>query len=514
MLQKDDGRVREPDRLRLLVTGVSTYAINLLSPDGEIVSWNAGAQRLKGYRADEVLGRNLEIFYTEDDRKACLPQLSLSTASAEGTFEVDAWRVRRDGSLFWGSVVIDAIRDSDRRLLGFVSITRDITERKLATQALRTGEESYKLLLDAVVADYAIFMLSGQGHVASWNEGAARLLGYTANEAVGAHISRFYTQNDQDVDIPMASLHAAALEGRFESEGWRIRADGARIWVNTVVEPVRNPKGALVGFAVVTRDTTEKRESERALERAKEQLFQAQKLDALGKLTAGVAHDFNNLLGVIEGAANLLARETLTPTGSRALDSLKRAAASGGALTRELLLFARHRPLKEEVQELNALVHSFEPVLRQMAHNRVDFQISPGPAKLPVLVDATQFEAALLNLVSNAVDAMPQGGRLTLSTETVVVADGEIGSLPAGRFAKIQVMDTGTGMTSEVAVRAVEPFFTTKASGKGTGMGLAQVLGLVQRVGGELRLDTVPEWGTTVSLYLPLLEASQERTVA
>jgi PAS domain S-box-containing protein len=392
-----------------MVTGVSTYAIYLLASNGNVSSWNAGAQRLKGYSADEVMGKNFGMFFTEEDRRADLPQRALRIASEEGTFEVDTWRTRSDGSLFWGSVVIDAIRDIEGRLVGFAGITRDITERQLAAQALRTGMERYRTLLEGI-ADYAIYMLSKQGSVTSWNGGAARIIGYSADEILGSHFARFFTETDQDVDVPTATLHAAALEGRYEGEGWRVRADASRFWAHMVVEPVRSPSGHLLGFSVVTRDITEKRESALALERAREHLFQAQKLDALGKVTSGVAHDFNNLLGIIQSAAALLSREALTETGTQSLSTLKRAVDSGAGLTRELLLFARHQPLQDEEHDLNVLVRSFEPVLRQLVTARINYDSRLVATPTVVRIDATQFEAALLNLVSNAVDAMPEGG--------------------------------------------------------------------------------------------------------
>jgi PAS domain S-box-containing protein len=354
------------------------------------------------------------------------------------------------------------------------------------------------------VADYAIYMLSKQGLVTSWNNGAARIVGYPADEILGSHFARFFSESDQDVDIPMATLHAAALEGRYEGEGWRVRADGSRLWAHTVVEPVRNPSGNLLGFAVVTRDVTEKREAALALERARDHLFQAQKVDALGKLASGVTHDFNNLLGIIQSAAALLSREALSDSGTKVLASLKRAVDSGVGLTRELLLFARRQPLQEEDHDLNDLVRSFEPVLRQLMSEHINYESRLSATPTVVRIDATQFEAALLNLVSNAVDAMPEGGLLILSIENTELTEAQVGSLAAGRFAKIAVKDSGTGMAADIATRAVEPFFTTKAPGHGTGMGLSQVLGLVHRLGGELTLDSVPGKGTAVCLYLPM----------
>jgi len=492
------------ERLQLFIAGISDYAIYMLSPEGYIRSWNAGAQRFKGYTAEEIIGSHFSRFYTPEDRAAGIPARALETAMNEGKFEAEGLRVRNDGTQFWASVVIDPIRDNTGRLLGFAKITRDIDERRKAQAALHASEERFRLLVQGVT-DYAIYMLSPDGEVTNWNSGAQRIKGFNSDEVVGTHFSRFYTDEDRAAGLPARALATALREGRFESEGTRVRRDGTRFVANVVIDPIRNESGELIGFAKITRDITERKEASLALEQARESLFQAQKLDAIGKLTGGVAHDFNNLLSVIVSGLEILSREVKSGSGATILESMLRAAARGATLTQQLLSFARQQPLRQDKHDLNALVSSFEALLRRARHESVSIDLDLQQGLKPVMIDPAQFEAALLNLVTNANDAMPNGGVLTIRTENTALAAHQVGSLPAGEFVKVTVSDTGTGMAPEVAARAIEPFFTTKELGKGTGMGLSQVHGLVQQSGGDLVLASQTGRGTTISLYLPAL---------
>jgi len=493
----------DADRLRHFVANISDYAIYTLTPEGYINSWNNGAQRFKGYTPEEIIGQHFSLFYTDEDRANGKPARNLRTALEQGKFEDEGWRVRKDGTRFWANVVVDPIRDDDGKLIGFAKITRDITERKQAQEALLASEERFRLLVQSVT-DYAIFMLSPEGVVINWNAGAERIKGYTHDEIVGSHFSRFYTDEDRAAGIPARGLAAATREGRFEIEGWRVRKDGTRFWAHVVIDAIRNDMGDLVGFAKITRDVTERRQAAEALERTREALFQSQKLEALGKLTGGVAHDFNNLLGVIVTGLEILVRQAHDPSIAKVVDSMQRAASSGAKLTQQLLSFARQQPLRQDRYNLARLIGGFEAVLRRACDETIAFQLTFAPELKPVLIDATQFETALLNLVSNARDAMPGGGTLTISAENVRLAQNQIANLAAGEYVKVSVRDTGSGMPSDVMARAIEPFFTTKEIGKGTGMGLSQVYGLVQQSGGELTLESEIGKGTDVSMYLPV----------
>ena len=253
---------------RLLVASVQDYAIFALDPKGFILSWNAGAERFKGYTADEIIGKHFSIFYPPEKVAERFPDYELREAARTGRFEDEGWRVRKDGSRFWANVVITALRDPAGRLLGYAKVTRDLTQRRAAEDALRLSEERFRLLVQSV-KDYAIFMLDPTGHVATWNDGAQRIKGYTEDEIVGKHFSIFYPPEKQAEHFPEYELKVAAREGRFEDEGWRVRKDGSRFWANVVITALRNPEGRLVGFGKVTRDLTERRASQdRAIEDA------------------------------------------------------------------------------------------------------------------------------------------------------------------------------------------------------------------------------------------------------
>jgi PAS domain S-box-containing protein len=493
-------------RLQLLVAGIRDYAIYLLDPGGHVASWNAGAERFKGYAASEIIGRHYSEFFTPEDQAAGLPDRALKTALAEGKFETEGWRVRKDGTRFWASVLVDPIYDEQGQVIGFAKVTRDVTDRKRAEEALRESEQRFGLLVNGI-SDYAIYMLSPSGEVTNWNSGAQRIKGYSADEVVGSHFSRFYTAEDQAAAMPARSLSTAAEEGRFETEGWRVRKDGSRFWAHVVVDAIRDERGELVGFAKITRDVTEKRESADSLARANAALFQSQKMQAIGQLTGGVAHDFNNLLSVLSSGLDVMAM-----SGGHAdaalIDTMRRAVHRGSTLTQQLLAFARKQPLKPDKCNINKLLSGFESVLRRAVDSHIAFAIELDPAMGCVAVDAQRFEAAVLNLVVNARDAMPNGGKLLLKTGVVELGDNEVAALPAGRYAQALVVDNGEGMTQEVLARAIEPFFTTKEVGRGTGLGLSQVHGFISQSGGDLVINSEPGQGTLVGIYLPMLDDS------
>jgi PAS domain S-box-containing protein len=491
-------------RLHLLVSGIRDYAIYMLDPQGRVASWNAGAERFKGYTAEEVIGQHFSRFFTPEDRAAGLPERALATALAEGKFESEGWRVRKDGTRFWASVVVDPIHDESGELVGYAKITRDVTDRREAQERLRESEQAFRMLVNGI-SDYAIYMLSPSGEVTNWNLGAERIKGYSAEDVVGSHFSRFYTPEDRAAGMPSRSLAIAASEGRFDTEGWRVRKDGSRFWANVVIDAIHDEDGQLVGFAKITRDVTEKREATEALQRANAALFQSQKLQAIGQLTGGVAHDFNNLLSVLSSGLDVLSMNQGRADPSL-LDTMRRAVQRGSNLTQQLLAFARKQPLKPENSSVNMLVNGFESVLRRAVPGSIDFSIELDPEVGIVSVDPQRFEAAILNLVVNARDAMPSGGKLLLKTGMVALREQEIGSLKAGQYAQVLVVDSGEGMSAEVLQRAIEPFFTTKEVGRGTGLGLSQVHGFITQSGGDMVINSAVGEGTLIGIYLPLID--------
>jgi len=493
--------VESERRFRLLVEGVVDYAIYMLDPNGIVANWNRGAERIKGYAAEEVVGRHFSMFYTPEDRQAGLPARALEAALRDGRFSAEAWRVRKGGSRFWASVVIDPIRDETGRLIGFAKITRDVTDRKAAEEALADSEREFRTLVAGVV-DYAIFRIDPNGIVSNWNVGAEHIKGYTADEIVGQHFSRFYTEEDRAAGTPLRALKTATEEGRYEAEGWRVRKDGTLFWASVIIDAIHED-GRLMGFAKITRDITEKRRAQLDLQRAQEQLAQSQKLEALGKLTGGVAHDFNNLLMVVSGQAQLLRRKVGgDPRAVRALDAIEAAARRGEDLTRHLLSFSRRQRLTPAPASLTDRAIGLRELLSASLPASVRLEMALPDDLWPVTVDAGEFELALLNLTVNARDAMPKGGTLSLSGGNVTLEGSAPGGL-TGDFVAVSLKDTGTGIAPDILPKVFDPFFTTKDVDKGTGLGLSQVFGFAQQSGGQVTVTSELGAGTRFTLYLP-----------
>ncbi|HEY6817454.1 MAG TPA: ATP-binding protein [Croceibacterium sp.] len=360
--------------------------------------------------------------------------------------------------------------------------------------------QSLAELLVQNVTDYAIYMLDPTGIVSSWNAGAARFKGYRADEIIGEHFSRFYTDEDRAVDKPARALGIALEEGRFEAEGWRVRKDGSRFWASVVIDPILDDTGRHVGFAKITRDLTERKLAAEALEQSREQFFQAQKLEAIGKLTGGVAHDFNNILAAIMGSLALAQRRMAQGEDvTRFLDNAMLAAKRGATLTQRMLAFARKQELQLEPVDMIGSVRDMAELLQRTIGPKVTITTRFPLSVPPVLADKAQLELALMNLVVNARDALPEGG-------TIVLCADEI-EREGRSFVRLAVVDDGTGMDPETLSRAADPFFTTKGVGKGTGLGLPMVQGMVEQCGGRFRLESEIGEGTRAEVWLPVTEA-------
>ena len=490
-------------RFRALVEGVTDYAICMLDTNGVVTNWNAGAERLKGYTADEIIGQHFSKFYTREERAKGVPGRVLETAVREGRSETEGWRQRKDGSRFWASVVVDAIRNSAGELEGFAKITRDITERQAAQEALRESERQFRLLV-AGVTDYALFMLDPNGIVISWNAGAERIKGYAADEIIGQHFSRFYTERDRAAGMPARALYTATQEGRFEAEGWRVRKDGSMFWANVVIDPIRDERGELIGFAKITRDATERRDAQEALQAAQLERAQAQKMEALGQLTGGVAHDFNNLLMVVIGHLPTIKRKVADdPKALRAAEAIELATEHGETLTRQLLTFARRQASNPIVLHVGERIEAIRSMLASSVGGAVNLVTTVAPGVRPVKVDANEFELAVLNIALNARDAMPNGGSIFVTAETVTLSRAEAKAGLEGDFVALRITDTGRGIAPDVLPRVFDPFFTTKQVDKGTGLGLSQVYGFAHQSGGTVTIESELGRGTTVTLYLP-----------
>ena len=414
----------EDGRYRLLVESITDYAIYMLDPNGIVSSWNPGAQRFKGYRANEIIGQHFSRFYTEQDRKTGLPARALATARREGKFESEGWRVRKDGSQFWAAVVIDPIRSPSGDIVGYAKITRDLTERKQAEQMLKLSEQQFRLLVQGVT-DYAIYMLDPEGNVSNWNIGAQRIKGYTPEEIIGRHFSQFYTEEDRANGEPSRALEIAEREGKFEREAWRVRKDGSRFWAHVVIDALRDETGTLLGFAKITQDITERREAQLKLDSAREALVQSQKMEAIGHLTGGIAHDFNNLLMAVLSSLELIRKRLpADPKLSALLDNAVRGAERGAVLTKRMLAFARRQELNTEIIQIPDLVRGMSDLLQRSLGQSISIE-TRFPLRLsPIIADANQLEMALLNLAVNARDAMPEGGQIIIAAREEKLSAG------------------------------------------------------------------------------------------
>ena len=507
-LQSNRAVVGADQQLSALVRSVVDYAIFMLDPAGMVLTWNRGAERIKGYRADEIVGKHFSRFYTEADLAAGLPQRALRQAETTGRFEAEGWRVRKDGTRFFASVVIDAIRDDAGALIGFAKITRDITERMKAQEALVESERMVRDIIDMALDGFV--QIDGEGRIREWNAQAQAILGWPRSEVLGRKFTDVIAPPDQ------RSEHRVLLErflGAVQSGGWGRRLemdaqrhDGARIRIEVAATTLKRREGMLVNGFI--RDLTEKAAMEA-------QLRQAQKLEALGQLTGGVAHDFNNLLTVVVGNIEILLRRLHTLAAAEGdldapANAALRAANRAALLTRQLLAFSRQQTLQPRTIDIGTLVRNTVTLLRRTLGEAVAVELLVGVAQLTALVDANQLENALLNLALNARDAMPEGGRLTIDVAKLVLARTLHcwpEDVPAGEYVALAVTDTGVGMTESVLTRAFEPFFTTKEIGKGSGLGLSQVYGFMQQSGGHIAIASTPDRGTTVTLYLPCARA-------
>ena len=372
---------------------------------------------------------------------------------------------------------------------------------------LEEAERQFRVLVEGVT-DYAIFMLDAGGHVVNWNPGAGRIKGYAAAEAIGLHFSEFYTDEDRHSGLPKRALETAVSTGKYEAEGWRVRKDGQRFWSSVVINPIRDVRGELLGFAKINRDLTERRAAE-------ERLSQSQKMESIGHLTGGVAHDFNNLLTVIIGNLEALQRHLREKSRDearlqRSADNAMRGARRAESLTQRLLAFSRQQPLEPKSMDVGRLVSGMSDLLRRTLGEHIAVETVLAGGTWRAHADPSQLEVAILNLAVNARDAMPKGGKLTIETANVhldekyAAAQAEV--LP-GQYVLLAVTDNGTGMPKEVRERAFDPFFTTKDVGHGTGLGLSQVYGFVKQSRGHVKIYSEVGDGTTIKIYLPRYHA-------
>jgi PAS domain S-box-containing protein len=383
-----------------------------------------------------------------------------------------------------------------------------ILKKQSQLRDLFESERSFRLLVENV-ADYALYMLDPTGIITSWNVGGQRIKGYSSEQILGQHFSRFYTETDRANGRPARALRIAREQGRYEEDGWRVRKDGTFFWASVVIDPIWED-GRLVGFAKITRDITERRDAQLKLEAMQKHLAESQKLDALGQLTGGVAHDFNNILMIISGSLHFLKKSAVTDAKmQRTISAIETATKRGAALTSQLLTFARRQSVNPQAIDLASRMEAIRDVLETGAGSSVKLAFDLGREIWPVTVDISELETAIVNLVINARDAMPAGGIITVAARNAIAEDQD-----ARDFVAISVEDSGQGIAPDVLDKIFDPFFTTKPVGKGTGLGLSQVHGFAHQAGGTVRVESELGRGTKVTILLPRDEivASTDRT--
>ncbi|WP_438007472.1 PAS domain S-box protein [Sorangium sp. So ce321] len=486
------------ERFRLLVETIQDYAIFILDAGGHVATWNVGAERIKGYKAEEIIGRHFSTFYPPEDVAAGKCDREIEEAIRFGRVADEGWRVRKDGSLFWASVVITALRDREGTLLGFAKVTRDLTERRHAEEALRRSEERFRLLV-ASVKDYAIFMLDPRGVITTWNRGAQELKGYSAEEILGQHFSRFYPEHDVHAGKCEWELAIAARDGRVTDEGWRIRKDGTRFWAYVVITALRGPGGELVGFAKVTRDLTERRQAEE--ERIR--LAQAQEANRMkDEFLATISHELRTPLNAILGWSSVLCDSVTDPEIAKAFETIRRNAQAQARIVEDVLDVSRIVTGKMHIEtrptNFAAIVDDALEVVRPAADAKgIELSVQGAEGPLSLVGDPARLQQVVWNLLSNAVKFTERGGHVRVNLEQ------------AGASIHLAVHDDGRGIDPAVISHVFERFWQADSSITrrfgGLGLGLSIVRHIVELHGGTVSAHSAGlDQGTSFFVTLPV----------
>ena len=479
---------------RHLVASVQEYAIFMLTPEGNIASWNPGAERLKRYKAEEIIGKHFSIFYPKTDLVWDKPGVELREAAKTGRFEDEGWRIRKDGTRFWANVVITAVRDDEGKLIGFGKITRDLTDR-------REAELRFRLLVEGVT-DYAIYSLDPQGNITSWNSGAERIKGYKAEEIIGKHFSTFYTREDLDSGMPQRVLETAQTTGHYEGEGWRVRKDGSRFWSSVVVTPLRDDERRLLGFSKITRDVSDRKQLLEKIQQHAEQLelriAEREQTNAeLEAFSYSVSHDLRAPLRAIEGFTDIVLTdfgEQLPQPAVEYLEQVVKASGRMNRLVQDLLNYSRLSRLEMQMAavQVAAIVEDACSQVEEALRPYISINAAPG---LSVRAHQATLTQIIWNLVSNGLKFYPEG-------ETPRV---EVTSKREGKDVVLIVHDEGIGIAAEHQERIFNVFERLHSADvyPGTGIGLAIVKRGITRMGGTVRLESAPGKGSTFYIALP-----------
>jgi len=495
---------------RLLIESVRDDAIFALDPDGYILTWNVGAERLTGYAPNEIIGRHFYTFYPPEDIAADKPGAELRSATRDGRFEDDGWRVLKDGTRFWANVIITSLRDATGNLVGFSKVTRDLTERRRAEETLRQSEERFRLLVQGV-QDYAIFLLDPDGRIASWNEGAQRIKGYRAHEIIGRHFSAFYPAEDA-ASKPKRELEIAIRDGKYEEEGWRVRKDGSLFWASVLITAIHTEAGALLGFAKVTRDLTERRAlQERAIGDARRIAEAEASSRTKSEFLTSMSHELRTPINATLGYAALMELGIGGQLGEEHAEYLGRMRRSQEHLLRiinDLLSYGRSAANKIEYEiaplRVQEVVDAVLPLVAPQAQVKgIAVAHDACPGELVALADRQRFEQIVLNLLSNAVKFTPSDGRI------------RVDCWDADSAVAISVTDSGPGIAIEHQDAIFEPFVqigrSLNSGHEGTGLGLAISRDLARAMNGEVTVKSEMGHGATFTLTLPKGELASRR---
>ena len=502
------------ERFRLLVDSVRDYAIFMLDPQGHVLTWNAGAERFKGYRADEVIGSHFSRFYAPEALARGLPAKELEVARDVGSFEDEGWRVRKDGTQFWASVVITSMRDETGELIGYAKVTCDLTQRRQHEEALRQSEERFRLLVEGV-ADYAIFMLDVNGRIATWNVGAERIKGYSADEIVGKHFSVFYPQEAVDSGWPEHELQVATESGRFVDTGWRVRKDGSTFWANVTITAMRDAVGRLLGFAKLTRDMTqsqravaiemEHQQREEILDSERSARMAAQRATRVkDEFLATLSHELRTPLSAILGWTQILLKGHATSAADqrRAMEVIDRNARAQVQLIDDLLDLSRIMSGKlrldlQQVSMLDIVQAAVDSAAPAAAAKDIRLRGLLDPSRMIVNGDAGRLQQVVWNLLTNAIKFTPKGGQVQVLLQRV------------NSHIELSVADTGVGIPASFIGQVFDRFSQRDSSSTrqhgGLGLGLAICKQLVELHGGMIRAASPGDGeGSTFFVELPL----------
>ena len=471
------------ERFRLLVGQVSDYAIIALDPQGAIETWNLGAERVKQYTAEEAIGRSFAMFYTEEDRRTGLPLKLLNAARENGRVEHTGWRVRKDGERFWADVVVTALHDSEGNLTGFAKVTRDLTEQHALEEELRSSEERLRLLVGQV-SDYAIVGLDPQGTIETWNLGAERVKGYTADEAIGRSFAMFYTQDDRRAGLPFQLLTQARETGRAEQTGWRVRKDGSRFWGDVVITALHDQTGNITGYAKVTRDRTDIK----ALEDAQDAFY------------AAFSHDFRTPVAGLMGFVDAL-RDADAEDRAVLIDRVESSAERLLNMVEGLIEFASQRVGTAALLLADIdLVRVAHDAVRDLAPELEPQRVQIEDAVALAAANGVAMHRVITNLVVNALKYSPPGTPVEVSFDRA-----------APGLTSVSVIDHGRGIHPEDIETIVDEFARGRFAEEdgGTGLGLSSARDLVRQQNGTLSIESEVGVGTTVRVDLPSISASR-----